>query len=63
MQTKASAIFSLVTIAVVSASYIGPNPTTTNISPYQPTTPGHIVSELHFMLYLIQKLYFIIVAV
>ncbi|KAF6041571.1 hypothetical protein EB796_000084 [Bugula neritina] len=45
MQTKASAIFSLVTIAVVSASYIGHNPTTTTISPYQPTTPGHIVID------------------
>jgi len=55
MPTKASAIFSLVTIAVVSASYIGPNPTTTTQPPYQPTTPGHIVGEQHFMLYLIQK--------
>jgi len=53
MQTKASAIFSLVTTAVVSASYIGHNPTTTTQPPYQPTTLGHIISEFHFISHLI----------
>jgi len=53
MPTKVSAIFSLVTIAVVSASYIAPNPTTTTQPPYQPPTPGHIISELNFTLHLI----------
>jgi len=53
MQAKASTIFSLVTIAVVSASYIGPNPTPTTQPPYQPTTPGHIISEFHSISHLI----------
>jgi len=46
MQTKASAIFSLVAIAMASASYIGPNPITTTQPPHQ---PGHIISEFHFI--------------
>jgi len=50
MQTKVSAVFSLVTIAVVSASYIGPNPIATTQLSYQ---PGHIISEFHFISHLI----------